>query len=202
MKNDFTDVMAKRSDEELIKIVTLERDNYEPDAIIAADFEMASRKLDTASVTEITEKVIEEDEKIVETSRNAVSTGVRFINFIVDFFVWTYLAYIFKGLIILNNDGSPLSASDQPSLFENLFINSVFLVLYYATMEIAFQRTLGKFATKTKVVTETGDKPSTEIIIKRTFCRLIPFDALTFLMSNGGLHDTLSKTKVVKIKKE
>jgi uncharacterized RDD family membrane protein YckC len=200
MKNDFTDVMATRSDEELIKIVTLERGNYEPDAILAADFEMASRKLDITSVTEVTEKVIEEDMKIVETSRNAVSTGIRFTNFIIDFFVWSYLAYIFKGLIIVNSADSSGRGYNQSSFIENLFINSVFLVLYYTTMEIAFQRTLGKFATKTKVVTESGEKPSTEVILKRTFCRLIPFDGLTFLMSNGGMHDTLSKTRVVKIK--
>ena len=39
---------------------------------------------------------------------------------------------------------------------------------------------------------ENGD------IITRTFCRLIPFDRISFLFVKNGIHDYLSKTKVVK----
>ncbi len=69
-------------------------------------------------------------------------------------------------------------------------------------MEIKFQKTLGKFVTKTKVVKLNGEKPTNEDIITRTFCRLIPFDRISFLFVKNGIHDFLSKTKVVKDKVE
>ncbi|WP_349663302.1 RDD family protein [Cellulophaga lytica] len=48
-------------------------------------------------------------------------------------------------------------------------------------MEIKFQKTIGKFVTKTKVVKMNGEKPTDGDIMTRTFCRLIPFDRLSFL---------------------
>ena len=69
---------------------------------------------------------------------------------------------------------------------------------YYGIMEIKFQKTVGKFATRTKVVNMNGEKPENAAIISRTFCRLIPFDRVSFLFTKNGIHDFLSKTKVVK----
>jgi uncharacterized RDD family membrane protein YckC len=65
-------------------------------------------------------------------------------------------------------------------------------------MEIKFQKTIGKFITKTKVVKLNGEKPESSDIISRTFCRLIPFDRVSFLFMKNGIHDFLSKTKVIK----
>jgi uncharacterized RDD family membrane protein YckC len=71
--------------------------------------------------------------------------------------------------------------------------------LYWIIFEGFFQRTPAKFITKTKVVMRDGSKPSFSIILKRTLCRFIPFEAFTFL--NGtypiGWHDNLSQTLVV-----
>ncbi len=69
---------------------------------------------------------------------------------------------------------------------------------YYALMEIKFQKTVGKFLTKTRVIKMNGEKPENSDIISRTFCRLIPFDRISFLFVKNGIHDFLSKTKVVK----
>jgi len=65
-------------------------------------------------------------------------------------------------------------------------------------MEIKFQKTVAKFITKTKVVRLDGSKPNDSEIIARTICRLIPFDGISYLFVKNGLHDYLSKTKVVK----
>ncbi len=69
---------------------------------------------------------------------------------------------------------------------------------YYAIMETKFQKTVGKYVTKTTVVKMNGEKPTNGDIVTRTFCRLIPFDRLSFLFMKNGIHDLLSKTKVVK----
>ncbi|MVM37941.1 hypothetical protein GO730_10615 [Spirosoma sp. HMF3257] len=70
---------------------------------------------------------------------------------------------------------------------------------YYILTELLFQRTLGKVLTKTKVVSLTGDKPSLLQIIFRTLSRSIPFEYLSYFVTVEGLHDKLSKTRVVKI---
>jgi uncharacterized RDD family membrane protein YckC len=50
-----------------------------------------------------------------------------------------------------------------------------------------------------KVVNEKGGRPSFGQILGRTFARLIPFEAFSFLGTTGrGLHDSVAKTFVVK----
>jgi len=46
MQFDFTREMAKRTDEELIQVLTVDRDNYLPEAVAAATKEFENRKLD------------------------------------------------------------------------------------------------------------------------------------------------------------
>jgi hypothetical protein len=43
-----------------------------------------------------------------------------------------------------------------------------------------------------------GRKTSINDIMRRTFCRLIPFDRLSFLFMENGIHDGLSNTRVIK----
>jgi uncharacterized RDD family membrane protein YckC len=72
---------------------------------------------------------------------------------------------------------------------------------YYLVMEAAFGRTIGKLATGTRVVTVEGGAASFGQILGRTLCRLIPFEAFSFLTENAvGWHDSIPKTRVVKIR--
>lgn len=73
------------------------------------------------------------------------------------------------------------------------------LLLYYIVMESAFHTTFGKTITNTTVVNEKGGYPSWARIILRSFCRLIPADAVSFFFSyeSRGWHDKLSGTGVV-----
>lgn len=73
-----------------------------------------------------------------------------------------------------------------------------FAIIYYLFFESIFGRTMGKFLTGSIVVNEHGLKPDFATICKRTLCRLIPFDALSFLgKSEMFWHDSISKTYVV-----
>jgi|TARA_B110000090_G_C13351764_1_gene435136 hypothetical protein len=47
MKQDFSEVMSKRTDEEPIEIVTLTRDGYQPEASKAAERELDKRQVDS-----------------------------------------------------------------------------------------------------------------------------------------------------------
>lgn len=73
---------------------------------------------------------------------------------------------------------------------------------YYFTFELLTQRTPGKYLTGTKVITNRGEKPSATVMMKRTLARLIPIDPLSFDNTlSGCLHDSLSGTMVVNMKK-
>jgi uncharacterized RDD family membrane protein YckC len=71
---------------------------------------------------------------------------------------------------------------------------------YYVIMETKYQKTIGKFITKTTVVTKDGAKPEIGDIVRRTFCRLIPFDRISFMFTKNGFHDRLSDTIIIKDK--
>jgi len=197
MENEFTQVMSERTDEELIKIVTAERDKYNPMAIEAAEYEVEKRDINTSKFEEVKEKTTKERIALEKVDSNVVGSGTRFLNFIIDFIAGSMGVLIMSYII-----GFFINFADEILLriFTYLLFFGTFFA-YYAILEIKFQKTLGKFVTKTKVVKMNGDKPESSDIIMRTFCRFIPFDRVTFLFMKNGIHDFLSKTKVIKDEK-
>src|SRR5690606_1965964 len=81
---------------------------------------------------------------------------------------------------------------------EEYILGAVILIIYYSIMEPIFGRSLGKTVTRTIVVTEYGSDPDSGTILRRTFCRLIPFNHFSFLGNpSRGWHDSISDTYVV-----
>ena len=63
MKNtDFTEVMAKRTDEELIIIVSVDKTDYQPLAVVAAEGEIKKRNIDKTKI----EQIIKEESRARE----------------------------------------------------------------------------------------------------------------------------------------
>jgi uncharacterized RDD family membrane protein YckC len=131
------------------------------------------------------------------------SQWLRLANSIIDQIVIQVISFILglvHGILILvNNSGVP-TMPEQNGLF--LFVSMLLGVLsfvgYYVVMEGLFQRTIGKLVTGTCVINTEGDPPRFAQILGRSFARMIPFEAFSFLSSNpAGWHDTLSGTRVV-----
>lgn len=128
------------------------------------------------------------------------STGQRFANYLVDALCF-YACSFGVGLIL----GIVAMLIDSPALLESLegpfstVLGFLVMLTYYFIMEATTGRTIGKLVTRTRVVMEDGSKPTTNAIAKRTLSRLIPFEAFTFFGDSPGLHDRLSKTRVVKM---
>lgn len=123
---------------------------------------------------------------------NLASAGQRIGNYVIDtivfYIILLVVAFVFGMLGLI---------SDSPLMLYPL----VFAVMlgYYIIMEASFGKTVGKFVTGTKVVTENGEKPSLGAIIGRSFCRLIPFEAFSLLGSDTvGWHDSIPKTRVIR----
>jgi len=194
MKSDFSEVMSNRTDEELVKIVTVQRNDYQPEAVIAAEKEIEKRNLDINKIEEIKNEIETNDLEIKSTKTNTVNSLIRLLHLVIDFIMFFILAFILSVII-------GFFVPNIETVNEKLFGYGIFLIsflAYYIFMEFKYQKTIGKFITKTKVVMTDGKKPELNDIIVRTICRLIPFDRISYIFTKNGFHDYLSKTTVIK----
>jgi len=131
--------------------------------------------------------------------------GRRLSNLILDNIIMQVVAMavalvfgVIMGLLQASSD-VPFSDTMQTWIeVASLIVNLLVAVGYYAFTEALFQRSPAKFITKTLVVRPDGSRPSTAQIIGRSFARLIPFEAFSFLGTPPvGWHDSLSKTRVI-----
>lgn len=120
--------------------------------------------------------------------------GTRFINRMTDVIVMLFIV-----ISNLNTFAFFFRGSFNPKGYWELYLTELFfLIVYYLLLEGIFNTSAGKCATNTVIVNENGERPSFGQILGRTFARLIPLDALSFLGAGArGWHDTLSKTYVV-----
>ncbi|UOQ65222.1 RDD family protein [Hymenobacter volaticus] len=130
----------------------------------------------------------------------SASTGQRIINYIVDLITF-YVIIFFLGatysmIAAIIDNQAMLDGLDSPW---TTFISFVIMLSYYFIMESMTGRTMGKIATRTRVVMEDGSKLTTTAAFQRTLSRIIPFEAFTFFGGGPGLHDRLAKTRVVKV---
>lgn len=130
------------------------------------------------------------------------SQGKRFLNLIIDNVVIQLLAlasgmafgWIYSSLV-----GPPTSEGDSTLDVLGMIVGLLTSLGYFVFMELAFQRTIAKFITGTRVVSADGSPPSTGQIIGRSFARFVPFEPFSFLGSKNpvGWHDSWSGTRVV-----
>ena len=138
--------------------------------------------------------------QIVE--RNKASLILRFVNNLMDFLVLIVLNFILSaicGLLYeITNFNFFYFYNNGDFLWEVFSGNVIFFLYYYLSEKFLKGRTIGKYVTETKAVTILGGKPSNSDLLKRTFSRLVPFDALSFFGENGW-QDSWFDTRVVKI---
>jgi uncharacterized RDD family membrane protein YckC len=194
MTTDFKNVMSQRTDEELIKIVTIQRDDYQLLAVEAAEEEIIKRGIDTTKVEEVKTDLEAKVEEQKEFDSKKVSSLTRLLNFVIDsiafLIVFAILGFVI-GLLYNTNNQFIIQLSAYILL-------AVAFFGYYIFMEYKYQKTIGKLITKTKVLRVDGEKAQLGDIVARTFCRLIPFDRLSYLFTSNGFHDRLSDTTVKK----
>jgi uncharacterized RDD family membrane protein YckC len=119
--------------------------------------------------------------------------GKRFANYLIDLVVWYLIAIVLMlAVVFLSKDATLLD-----NKFLSYLITIVAMVSYYVFFEALTGQTIGKMITKTKVLNEFGGKPTLSQIFGRSFSRLIPFEAFSFLGNGWGWHDRFPGTKVV-----
>jgi uncharacterized RDD family membrane protein YckC len=121
-----------------------------------------------------------------------VDNALRFGHCLIDM---VFLAIISAAtLVILRSQGL---------LQVQLIVYEVVLsFVYYFLMETFFKVTFGKIFTQCVVVNEQGQKAGVWEVLKRTVCRFIPLEGVSFLFKDRGWHDQFSGTYVVRDKYE
>ncbi|RZJ48672.1 MAG: RDD family protein [Flavobacterium sp.] len=130
-----------------------------------------------------------------------VKGGQRFLHYLLDnifilltIFILGFFVAFFAEIFDLT--GLQLWQDNIGDL-EGRIIFIFITIFYYTLTEGIFGRSVAKLITGTIVVDENGEKPELGTILKRTLCRIIPFDGLSFLGSGRGWHDSMSDTYVV-----
>ena len=130
----------------------------------------------------------------------SVENGPRFGHFIVDLIVYQIIIYTIQYFFDLFSD---ITLESEKVNLTVQFINSIVIILayplFYFIFEHYWQRTPGKFLTKTLVIDEYGNKPDARALLLRSFLRFVPFGAFSCLGDtySRGWHDKWSDTWVV-----
>ncbi|MAW94434.1 MULTISPECIES: RDD family protein [unclassified Leeuwenhoekiella] len=193
---DYRKTYQNFSNKELVRVVTVEVHKYEAQAVKAAEAELSKRNISKLQMAALVKEVAQENTSVQEIQDYVSSTGMRFVNFAIDFVV--YIVLVLAGSLAL--DSVFVTTDSDLILGLGYFMMFLIFMAYYVVGEFYFQKTAGKYVTKTIVVTTDGKKPDAGTIIIRTLCRLIPFDRLSFLILKSGFHDRFSGTTVIREK--
>ena len=120
----------------------------------------------------------------------------RFLNSLIDTVFFYILLSAIGVVFVLVVPGGDAAIDRNPITAQ--LISILLFIAYYALFESWLGKTIGKVITKTKVVDSEGEKPDFKAIVGRSFARLIPFEAFSFLRETPtGIHDRMTNTMVV-----
>lgn len=96
MQFDFAKTMKQASNAELIKIVTASRNDYQKDAIIAAEAELAIRNLTSSQVEEAKSHILIQQQMDTFKANTPLDVHWKILTFIFPAFLQLILSGIFK----------------------------------------------------------------------------------------------------------
>jgi len=134
---------------------------------------------------------------------NKATRGVRFANYIIDiiiFYIFIFFFGVFLGILATIGIEVPLQwflYLEENLAADYLFTGILYFVYIFSIEYFTKGKSIGKFITKTKVVSIDGTTPTQKDFFIRNISRLVPFEALSFLISDDGWHDSWSNTRVV-----
>ncbi|MFN8295396.1 MAG: RDD family protein [Chitinophagales bacterium] len=128
-----------------------------------------------------------------KTDYIVASLGKRFANYIIDLFIVVFILLLVSNIF----DLSKIITTETNDNITAIFL-LIIMPVYYVFMEYKFGKTVGKFLTKTKVISTDGNELTLGQCVGRLLCRIIPFERFSGLFTNGVFwHDSIPKTLVV-----
>lgn len=123
-----------------------------------------------------------------------VGRGRRFATYLIDYVIMNAMLFAagFLAVVIFGEAGARAVGA-----VNEFVLAIVATIVYYVFFEGMWARTPAKFILGTIVVREEdGGQPTLGTVVKRTLCRFIPFEPLSFF-GERGWHDSISRTRVV-----
>ena len=128
----------------------------------------------------------------------------RFFNWLMDTLVVYALIALAVVMAFLIGDDRVAVWIENMDRLTDYAISYAMAVVYYTIMEGVFGFSIGKLVTGTRVVDEYGKRLTFGRGFLRSVCRLIPFDAISLLLSDDDVrrawHDSITRTYVVRRK--
>jgi uncharacterized RDD family membrane protein YckC len=143
------------------------------------------------------------DKGLLNRTYTDASKAKRFANYLLDiiaFYLIIIILAVIAGIVLGLTGNAEMAISREENKIVEYIAGAILILLYYIISETLTGRTIGKLITGTKVITVTGERPGFSSILKRSFCRLIPFEPFSFLGDGPGWHDSASDTRVVNVK--
>ena len=134
---------------------------------------------------------------------NKATQGTRLANYLIDavvFYILIFFLGVFLGILSAIGIEAPLRFFmylDEIPASDYLFSSILYFIYIFSIEYLTKGRSIGKYITKTKVVSIDGTTPTQKDFFIRNISRLVPFDGLSFLKEDGGWHDLWSDTRVV-----
>jgi uncharacterized RDD family membrane protein YckC len=129
------------------------------------------------------------------------SQGKRFGTFIIDYVLSQFVVGILTVIYILLNPNyiEETEGINGKTTGMDLLLGFSGFILYYAFFEfICKGRTIGKMICGTRALTNDGEMINLGAALKRTLCRIVPFEPFSFLgRYASGWHDRWTDTMVV-----
>lgn len=132
------------------------------------------------------------------------SHSTRFLNCLIDCIIGFIITYAILYFIFMPGSYEEFEASLDRNFLMEWGISIIVYFSYYFFMEAACKgRTLGKFFTGTKAISQTGNHLTAREALFRTLVRLIPIEAFSFFgKTPTGWHDRWTKTAVAEVRKQ
>ncbi len=127
--------------------------------------------INDSSVLDVVEKVAFKRAHIIK----------RMFNTLIDTMIIMAIFSLFGNIDDLKN--ALLVKATNNNNNNALSIFATIFVLYYPILEYFFGKTIGKFITRTKVISNDGNKVSLLQCIGRVFSRFLPFEYLSFIIN-------------------
>ncbi len=132
--------------------------------------------------------------------------GHRVFDTFLAFLLCKEIVYVLFRLVVEFIDGRSNYFSFSNIANNRIGLNLFFFVsaiIFYLVYSLFYKTTATKYLSRSIVLDSKSFKsPSRAQMLKRTFARFIPFGSFAFLAGkHNGLHDTISKTRVIRLGK-
>ena len=139
-----------------------------------------------------------------EISYFKTSNWQRLLHLIIDSLLFAFIVLQLLDHVLLYPKLREVFNNIQLQIGERTFLMllvGIFRTIFYFAFEALFSGSPAKFLTESRVVVyDEGARPGAATIFKRSLCRSIPFDSVSFLFKSDW-HDTFSNTEVCEEKR-